>query len=343
MPQVALYESHAKTPKSNSPRRIRIGAVRWSRFFGQVVKVDSRTEQEAPKWRGVQGADSAGGAARAGQRAGDRVAARASPEPSDHMEAAAARRAAGGVCRGCGPQGRSGARGEDPGRAGFFPARAQALSRAERVRMIERDGSLSLSRQCALLSVSQSSQYYRPKGESAEDLALMRRLNELHLAYPFYGSRQLMRPSAPRGRHRIRRLMAVMGMEATYRPPRTSVTSPEHRVFPYLLRGLTISRADHVWCADITYIPVTQGFFYLVAVMDWVTRHVLAWRLANVNVRSAGADDGDSCRYWGGSCGRTDGGVGGRTAYRLRVRCQCLASGRSQMAFFGLPYCLWRS
>ena len=82
-------------------------------------------------------------------------------------------------------------------------------------------------------------------------------------------------------RVRSRRLMRLMGMEATYRRPRTSVASPEHRVFPYLLRGLTISRADHVWCADITYVPVTQGFFYLVAVMDWATRHVLAWRLSN--------------------------------------------------------------
>ena len=234
-------------------------------------------------------------AARAGQRAGDRGAARASSEPGDHMEAAAARRAAGGVCRGRGPQGRPGARGEDPGparqdrgahgRAGFFSARAQALSRAERGRMIERDGPLSLSRQCALLGVSRSSQYYRPKGESAEDLALMRRMDGLHTAYPFYGSRQLMRhlrrEGVAAGRHRIRRLMRLMGMEATYRRPRTSVASPEHRVFPYLLRGLTISRADHVWCAYITYVPVTQGFFYLVAVMDWATRHVLAWRLSN--------------------------------------------------------------
>ncbi len=151
--------------------------------------------------------------------------------------------------------------------------------------MIERGGPLSLSRQCALLGVSRSSQYYRPKGERADNLALMRRLDELHMAYPFYGSRQLMRhlrrEGVTAGRHRIRRLMRLMGMEATYRRPRTSVASPEHRVFPYLLRGLTISRADHVWCADITYIPVTQGFFYLVAVMDWATRHVLSWRLSN--------------------------------------------------------------
>ena len=151
--------------------------------------------------------------------------------------------------------------------------------------MIEPEGPLSLSRQCVLLGVSRSSLYYRPKGESAENLALMRRMDELHMEYPFYGSRQMMRhlrrEGATAGRHRIRRLMAVMGMEATYRRPRTSVANSEHRIFPYLLRDLEISRTDHVWCADITYIPVTQGFFYLVAVMDWATRHVLSWRLSN--------------------------------------------------------------
>ncbi|WP_420636397.1 IS3 family transposase [Candidatus Palauibacter sp.] len=167
----------------------------------------------------------------------------------------------------------------------FFRRGPQALSRSERGRMIERDGPLSLSRQCALVGVSRSSLYYRPRGESAENLALMRRMDELHMAYPFYGSRQMVRhlrrEGVAAGRHRIRRLMRLMGVEATYRRPRTSVAGPEHRVFPYLLRGLAISRADHVWCADITYVPVTQGFFYLVAVMDWASRHVLAWRLSN--------------------------------------------------------------
>ena len=151
--------------------------------------------------------------------------------------------------------------------------------------MIEPGGRLSLSRQCVLLGVSRSSLYYRPKGERAENLALMRRMDELHMEYPFYGSRQMMRhlrrEGVAVGRHRIRRLMRLMGMEATYRRPRTSVANSEHRIFPYLLRGLDILRADHVWCADITYIPVTQGFFYLVAVMDWATRHVLSWRLSN--------------------------------------------------------------
>ena len=108
--------------------------------------------------------------------------------------------------------------------------------------MIEPDGPLSVSRQCALLRVSRSSLYYRPKGQSAENLALMRRMDELHMAYPFYGSRQMMRHLRREdvivGRHRIRRLMRLMGMEAVYRRPRTSVASPEHRVFPYLLRDL---------------------------------------------------------------------------------------------------------
>ena len=93
--------------------------------------------------------------------------------------------------------------------------------------------------------------------------------------------RHLRREGVTAGRHRIRRLMRLMGMEAVYRRPRTSVANSEHRVFPYLLRDLAISRADYVWCADITYVPVSQGFFYLVAVMDWATRHVLSWRLSN--------------------------------------------------------------
>ena len=133
--------------------------------------------------------------------------------------------------------------------------------------------------------MSRSSQYYEPRGESAENLALMRRLDELHLAHPFYGSRQMIRhlrrEDVVVGRHRVRRLMRLMGMEAVYRRPRTSAANPEHRVYPYLLRDLVIDRPDQVWCADITYIPVSQGFFYLVAVMDWASRHVLSWRLSN--------------------------------------------------------------
>ena len=151
--------------------------------------------------------------------------------------------------------------------------------------MIEHGGELSLARQCALLGVSRSSQYYTPAGESAENLGLMRRLHELYLAHPFYGSRQmarhLRREGIIAGRHRVRRLMGLMGLEAIYRRPRTSVSNPEHRVYPYLLRDVAIDRPDLVWCADITYIPVAAGFFYLVAVMDWASRHVLSWRLSN--------------------------------------------------------------
>ena len=151
--------------------------------------------------------------------------------------------------------------------------------------MIDRGYGLPLSRQCELLGVSRSSQYYAAKGESAENLALMRRLDELHLEHPFYGSRQMARhlrhERVATGRHRVRRLMRLTGMEAVYRRPRTSAANPEHRVYPYLLRDLVIDRPDHVWCADITYIPVSEGFFYLVAVMDWASRHVLSWRLSN--------------------------------------------------------------
>ena len=160
------------------------------------------------------------------------------------------------------------------------------MSREERKAMLASEHSgLSLSRQCQLVSISRSSFYYAPKGESAENLALMRRIDELFLKYPFYGSRQmarhLRRQGIPAGRHRVRRLMRLMGLEAIYQAPKTSTPHPEHRIYPYLLRNLTVVRPDHVWCADITYIPVRRGFLYLIAIMDWATRHVLAWRLSN--------------------------------------------------------------
>ena len=160
------------------------------------------------------------------------------------------------------------------------------MSRGERKAMIVpgRPG-LSLSRQCQLLSISRSSFYYAPRGESPENLALMRRIDELFLKYPFYGSRQmacqLRREGVWIGRHRVRRLMRLMGLEAIYQAPRTSNPHPAHKIYPYLLGNLAIAHPDHVWCADITYIPVRRGFLYLVAIMDWATRHVLAWRLSN--------------------------------------------------------------
>ena len=113
----------------------------------------------------------------------------------------------------------------------------------------------------------------------------MRRIDELFLKYPFYGARQMVRhlrrEGVRIGRRRAARLMRLLGLQAVYRAPRTSDRHPEHRVYPYLLRGLGIERANHVWCADITYIPVRRGFLYLVAIMDWASRFVLAWRLSN--------------------------------------------------------------
>ena len=152
--------------------------------------------------------------------------------------------------------------------------------------MIERaNPALSITRQCAILSISRSSFYYASKGESEANLALMRRIDELFLKYPFYGSRQMVRrlrrDGLCIGRHRVRRLMRLMGLSAIYQKPRTSDPHPEHRIYPYLLKGLSITRPNQVWCADITYIPVQRGFLYLVAIMDWATRHVLAWRLSN--------------------------------------------------------------
>ncbi len=160
------------------------------------------------------------------------------------------------------------------------------MSRGERKAMVVRDHpGLSLSRRCGLLSISRSSFYYALKGESPSSLALMRRIDELFLKYPFYGSRQmgrrLRRDGVCVGRHRVRRLMRLMGLEAIYQAPRTSEPHPAHRIYPYLLNGLVIDRPNQVWCADITYIPVQRGFLYLVAIMDWATRRVLAWRLSN--------------------------------------------------------------
>ncbi len=160
------------------------------------------------------------------------------------------------------------------------------MSRGERKMMVRRDHpELSLSRQCQVLSISRSSLYYTPKGESVENLALMRRIDELFLKYPFYGSRQmarhLRREGICIGRHRARRLMRLMGLEAIYQAPRTSAPHPEHRIYPYLLGNLEIKRPNQVWCADITYIPVQRGFLYLVAIMDWAARRVLSWRLSN--------------------------------------------------------------
>jgi putative transposase len=160
------------------------------------------------------------------------------------------------------------------------------MSRKQRRTMIDRQHrQLSLVRQCTLLDISRASVYYQPAPPSAEDLELMALMDRQYLKTPFYGSRRmqawLQGQGHPAGRNKVRRLMRLMGLEAIYRRPNTSKPTPGHRVYPYLLKGVEINRVNQVWCADITYIPMAQGFLYLVAIMDWHSRYVLAWRLSN--------------------------------------------------------------
>ena len=146
------------------------------------------------------------------------------------------------------------------------------------------DPVLPVTAQCRLLRIARSTLYYRPVPVSAEDLAVMRRIDEMYLVWPFYGSRRMTVVLRGEGwlvnRKRVRRLMRLMGLEAIYQKPNTSGKHPEHEIHPYLLRNLVIDRPNQVWCADVTYIPMARGFAYLVAVMDWFSRRVLAWRLS---------------------------------------------------------------
>jgi putative transposase len=150
---------------------------------------------------------------------------------------------------------------------------------------MDREHRLPISRQAELLGLSRSSVYYKPVGASAEDLRLMRRLDELHLELPFAGSRMLRdllkAEGSKVGRLHVSTLMRSMGIEAIYRRRNTSQPRPDHTVFRYLLRKLTIDRPNQVWAADLTYIPMARGFVYLVAIIDWFSRKVLAWRLSN--------------------------------------------------------------
>ena len=150
--------------------------------------------------------------------------------------------------------------------------------------MIERGHELPVARQAKLLKLSRSSVYYQPRPVSPADLAVMRRIDELHLDYPFAGSRMLrdlLRGEAIAiGRQRVATMMKRMGIAALYRCPNTSKPAPGHKVYPYLLRGLAIVRPNQVWAMDITYIPMARGFVYLTAVVDWFSRRVLAWRVS---------------------------------------------------------------
>ena len=144
---------------------------------------------------------------------------------------------------------------------------------------------LSIVQQCALVGIARSSYYYDGKGESPLNLKLMRMIDKKFLDAPYYGQRQmarwLRRQGYNVGRKRVRRLMRKMSLMPVYQAPKTTVPHPEHRIYPYLLRNLEVTRPNQVWCADITYIPMQRGFLYLVAIMDWATRAVLSWRLSN--------------------------------------------------------------
>jgi len=151
--------------------------------------------------------------------------------------------------------------------------------------MVSRDDDLSVRQQCRLLSLVRSNLYYQPKGESAENLQFMEIIDKQFLDTPWYGSRQMARYMQRQGhkcgRHRVRRLMRLMRLVPIYQTPNTIKKHPQHKIYPYLLRNLPITKPNQVWCVDITYIPMPRGFLYLVAIMDWYSRKVLSWCLSN--------------------------------------------------------------
>jgi putative transposase len=160
------------------------------------------------------------------------------------------------------------------------------MSRVERRALVERAApALPVSRQCRLLSVSRASVYRRPAEISEEDCTIMALIDRQYLARPYYGSRRMAAWLATQGhvvnRKRVRRLMRLAGLVAIYQRPNTSKPAVAHKIYPYLLGGLSIERVNQVWCSDVTYIPMAKGFLYLVVIMDWVSRAVLAWRLSN--------------------------------------------------------------
>jgi len=160
------------------------------------------------------------------------------------------------------------------------------MDRQVRRKMIEPNlPRLSVGKQCTLLSISRSSFYYEPKGETNTNLNLMRKIDKQFLETPFFGVRQMTWHLRNEGQlvneKRIRRLMRLMGLMPIYQKPNTSKAAKGHKIYPYLLRGLRVERPNQVWCSDITYLPMQRGFLYLVAIMDWHTRKVLSWRISN--------------------------------------------------------------
>ena len=166
----------------------------------------------------------------------------------------------------------------------FFRGSAQQGGIAERKAMIDREHDLPITKQAEVLRISRGSVYYLPRPVPDADLAIMRRLDRLHLEFPFAGSRMLRGLLAAEGckigRRHVKTLMRRMGIEALYRRPRTTKPEPGHKIYPYLLRGMAITRPNQVWAMDITYIPMARGFVYLAVVLDWFSRRVLSWRLS---------------------------------------------------------------
>ena len=184
------------------------------------------------------------------------------------------------------------------------------MSRRRRLAMVNRGHpGLSVVKQCRLLQLSRSAVYYRPTPTNPADLDLMAGMDRQYLKTPFYGSRRMTAWLRTQGhqvnRKRVRRLMRAMGLEAIYRKPNTSKPAPEHRIYPYLLKGVAVDRVNQVWAADITYLPMSRGFLYLVAIMDWHSRYVLAWRLSNTlevgfciaALMSKGLFNTDQCQF----------------------------------------------
>src|SRR6478609_3875396 len=245
--------------------------------------------------RRLQGASGDGGAFGGEDPGGAVGGIWGSSDDDQQLEAGAGEACGRAVCawqqgaggRGCAEGDRRSAPEDRPaaGRARFSCRAARHLPSAERRAMIAPEAGLSVSRQCTLLGVARSSFYYRPRPESAEELELLKRLDRIFTDHPVYGSRRLqvalLREGVSMGRRRVRRLMRKLGLWAVRPKRNTSKRHPEHKVYPYLLRGKTIDQPNQVWAADITYIAMRQGFLYLVAIIDWATRRVLSWRLSN--------------------------------------------------------------
>src|SRR5256714_10618946 len=254
-----------------------------------------RERKEEAAQRGVQGAGGDDGAFGGEDPGGAVGAVWGSSDDDQQLEAGAGDACGRAVCaRQQGTGGRRCAEGDRrsapqarpaAGRVRFSYRAARHLPIAERRAMIAPEAGLSVGRQCVLLGVARSSFYSRPRPESAAELELLKRLDRMFTDDPVYGSRRLQvalfREGVSVGRRRVRRLMKKLGLWAVRPKPNTSKRHPEHKVYPYLLHGKTIDQPNQVWAADVTYIPMQQGFLYLVAIIDWATRRVLSWRLSN--------------------------------------------------------------